>query len=157
MITIKKYPNRRLYDTSQSKYVNLDYILELIREHKDFEVVDSKTGDDHTKNILLQIISEQETEEHRSLLTNTLLKQLIRYYNSDMQPFARNYLEQSFAAFLEQQETMQHLMKNMVDSSPVGMFNKMMEENMKMGMKMWSAGQPGDRKDPTEEPEDDAK
>jgi polyhydroxyalkanoate synthesis repressor PhaR len=132
VITIKKYPNRRLYDSSQSKYVNLDYILELIKNHEEFIVVDSKTGDDQTKNILLQIISEQETEEHRSLLTTTLLKQLIRYYNSDMQPFARSYLEQSFAAFLEQQETMQHMMKNMVDSSPVGMFNKMMEQNLKM-------------------------
>jgi len=143
VITIKKYPNRRLYDTSQSKYVNLDYILELIRGHQDFQVVDSKTGDDQTKSILLQIISEQETEEHRSLLTNTLLKQLIRYYNSDMQPFARNYLEQSFAAFLEQQETMQHLMKNIVDSSPVGMFNKMMEENMKMWTGAVSGGRSG--------------
>ncbi len=132
MITIKKYPNRRLYDSSQSKYVNLDYILQLIQSHEEFTVVDSKTGEDQTKNILLQIISEQETEEHRSLLTTTLLKQLIRYYNSDMQPFARSYLEQSFAAFLEQQETMQHMMKNMVDSSPVGMFNKMMEQNLKM-------------------------
>lgn len=132
MITIKKYPNRRLYDTSQSKYVNNDYILELIQGHQDFEIVDSKTGEDQTKSILLQIISDQETDANRSLLTNTLLKQLIRFYNSDMQPFVRSYLEQSLAGFLEQQETMQHMVKNMVDSSPVNLFNKMMEQNMKM-------------------------
>ena len=141
MITIKKYPNRRLYDTSQSKYVNLDYVLDLIQRHEEFEIVDSRTGDDQTKGILLQIISDQETDEHRSLLTNTLLKQLIRFYNSDMQPYLRRYLEQSLAAFLEQQQTMQHMMQNMVDSSPVSMLNKMMEQNMKMWEQMGKPGQ----------------
>ena len=75
---------------------------------------------------------DSETDANRSLLTNTLLKQLIRFYNSDIQPFVRSYLEQSLAGFLEQQETMQHMVKNMVDSSPVNLFNKMMEQNMKM-------------------------
>lgn len=143
MITIKKYPNRRLYDTEQSKYVNLDYILELIQDLKDFKVVDSKTGEDQTKTILIQIISEQEVDETRSLLTNTLMKQLIRFYNSDMQPFVRTYLEQSIAGFLEQQETMQHLMKNMVDSNPVNLMGKMFEENMKM----WQPPPKKDEKD----------
>ncbi len=132
MITIKKYPNRRLYDTEHSKYVNLDYILELIQDLKDFKVVDSKTGEDQTKSILIQVISEQEVDETRSLLTNKLMKQLIRFYNSDMQPYLRTYLEQSIAGFLEQQETMQHMMKNMVDSNPVNLMGKMFEENMKM-------------------------
>lgn len=136
MITIKKYPNRRLYDTSQSKYVNLDYLLELIQKHEDFEVVDSKSGEDQTKAILLQIISDQETDENRSLLTNTLLKQLIRFYNSDMQPFVRNYLEQSLASFLEQQENMAHMVQSMVDANPANLFNKMFEQNMKM----WTPG-----------------
>jgi polyhydroxyalkanoate synthesis repressor PhaR len=120
LITIKKYPNRRLYDTTQSKYVNLDYILQLIEKHRD------------TKNLLLQIISEQEGDEGRSLLTLTLLKQLIRFYSSDMQPVVRLYLEQSLAGFLEQQETMQHMVKNLVDSSPAGLFGKIMEQNLKL-------------------------
>ncbi len=132
MITIKKYPNRRLYDTSQSKYINIDDILVLVQNHQDFEIVDSKTGEDHTKSILLQIISDQEINDNRSLLTNTLLKQLIRFYNSDMQPYVRSYLEQSLAGLLEQQETMQQMVNNMVKSSPANMFTKMMEENMKM-------------------------
>jgi polyhydroxyalkanoate synthesis repressor PhaR len=132
LITIKKYPNRRLYDTTQSKYVNLDYILQLIEKHRDFVVVDSKTGEDITKNLLLQIISEQEGDEGRSLLTLTLLKQLIRFYSSDMQPVVRLYLEQSLAGFLEQQETMQHMVKNLVDSSPAGLFGKIMEQNLKL-------------------------
>ena len=138
MITIKKYPNRRLYDTSKSSYVNIDAILELVRSHADFEIVDSKTGEDQTKHILLQIISEQESDANRSILTNTLLKQLIRFYSSDMQPFVRNYLEQSLASFLEQQENMQHLVKTMVDSNPANMMSKMMEQNLKM----WGMAKP---------------
>lgn len=130
MITIKKYPNRRLYDTSQSQYVNLDYIKSLVIDHKDFEVVDSKSGEDLTKSILLQIISESETNEQQSLLTNSLLKQLIRFYGGDMQVFVRQYLEQSLANFMEQQDTVQSVMKNLVEASPLGMFGKLMEQNM---------------------------
>ncbi|QCZ94839.1 polyhydroxyalkanoate synthesis repressor PhaR [Salinimonas iocasae] len=132
MITIKKYPNRRLYDTSQSQYVNLDYIKHLIDERKDFTVIDSKSEDDITKTILLQIISESEANENQSLLTNTLLKQLIRYYDTDMEVFVRQYLEQSLVHFIEQQDQMQGVMKNMMDNNPFNVFNKMMEQNITM-------------------------
>ena len=84
MVTIKKYPNRRLYDTSQSKYINLDHIKTLINARTEFEIVDSKTSDVITKSILLQIISESETNQSQSLLTDKLLQQLIRFYDSDM-------------------------------------------------------------------------
>lgn len=129
-IIIKKYPNRRLYDTSRSQYVNLDYIRQLVTEHNDFQVLDSKTGEDLTKSILLQIISESETSESQSLLTNTLLKQLIRFYGSDMQSFVPHYLEQSLSSFLEQQDAMQGMMKNLVESGPLGIFGKVVEQNM---------------------------
>ena len=130
MIIIKKYPNRRLYDTSQSQYVNLDYIKTLINERQEFKVIDSKTEDDITKSLLLQIISESEANENQSLLTHTLLKQLIRYYDTDMQYFLRQYLEQSLVAFIEQHDQVQGVMKNMMDNTPFGMFNKMIEQNM---------------------------
>lgn len=130
MVTIKKYPNRRLYDTSQSQYVNLEYINELVLTHQDFEVVDSKTGEDLTKSILLQIISEQETSDEQSLLTATLLKQLIRFYGSDMQVFVRQYLEQSLANFLKQQDTIQGMVKNLADNNPLNVFGKMVEKNL---------------------------
>ena len=130
MIIIKKYPNRRLYDTSRSQYVNLDYIKTLIEQRDEFKVIDSKTEDDLTKSILLQIISESETNDHQSLLTNSLLKQLIRFYDTDMQYFVRQYLEQSLLTFIEQQDQMQGMMQNMVDSNPFNVFNKMMEKNM---------------------------
>ena len=130
MIIIKKYPNRRLYDTSQSQYVNLDYIKALINERQEFKVIDSKSEDDITKSLLLQIISESEANENQSLLTNSLLKQLISYYDTDMQDFLRQYLEQSLVTFIEQQDQVQGMMKNMMDNTPFGMFNKIIEQNM---------------------------
>jgi polyhydroxyalkanoate synthesis repressor PhaR len=130
LIVIKKYPNRRLYDSSQSKYVNLDFIKVLINDRVEFKIVDSKTDADLTKSVLLQIISESESNEHQSLLTDVLLKQLIRFYDSDMEVFVRQYLEQSIVQFIEQQDKVQGLMKNMVDNSPIGMFSKIMEQNM---------------------------
>ncbi len=135
MITIKKYPNRRLYDTSTSQYVNLDYVRQLVMSSTEFEIVSSKDGSNLTKTVLLQIISESETNESQSLLTDALLKQLIRFYDSEMQVFVRQYLEQSMTRFLDQQESMQGMMKNLVDSSPMGIFGKMMEQNASMWQK----------------------
>ena len=135
MIVIKKYPNRRLYDTAQSCYVNLEYIKTLINDGKEFQVLDSKTKEDITKSLLLQIISESETNDNQSLLTNSLLKQLIRFYDSDMQFFVREYLEQSLVSLIEQQDKMQGMMKTMADSNPFTLFNKMMEQNMDMWKK----------------------
>lgn len=131
MITIKKYPNRRLYDTSKSQYVNLEAIKELVMLHTDFEVLDSKTGENLTQSILLQIITEQESNEQQALLTQTVLKQLIRFYGSDMQGFMRQYLEQSIAVFMEREDAMQSAMSGLVESSsPLTAFNKLMESNM---------------------------
>lgn len=130
MITIKKYPNRRLYDTENSQYVNLGYIKTLINDHSEFTIVDSKTGDNITKSVLLQIITESEGNDSQSVLTDVLLKQLIRYYDSDMEPYVGKYLEHSLVQFMNQQEKVQSMMKNMVDNSPMGMFSKIMEQNM---------------------------
>lgn len=121
-----------MYDTSTSQYVNLDYIRKLVLEHTDFEIVSSKDGSNLTKIVLLQIISEAETNDQQSLLTDSLLKQLIRFHDGDMQVFVRQYLDQSMSQFLEQQESVQGMMKNLVDSSPMGVFGKMMEKNMDM-------------------------
>ena len=130
MIIIKKYPNRRLYDTVKSQYVNLAYIKTLINDHSEFKIVDSKTDDDLTKSVLLQIITESETNDRQSVLTDVLLKQLIRYYDSEMEPYVAEYLEQSLVQFMSQQDKVQNMMKTMVDNSPVAIFSKMMEQNM---------------------------
>lgn len=99
-------------------------------QHHEFQIIDSKTEDDLTKSILLQIISEQESNDQQSVLTNQVLKQLIRFYDSDMQVFLRMYLEQSMANFLEQQDAMQSVMRNILDTSPIGIFGQMFEKNM---------------------------
>lgn len=157
MIIIKKYPNRRLYDTSKSQYVNLEAIKELVMLHQEFQVVDSKTGENLTKSILLQIITEQEGNEQQSLLTQSVLKQLIRFYGSDLQVFMRQYLEQSIATFLERQDALQGVMQDFMGASPLKVFNQFMEQNLAMwtgfpgGPK--SDGRPGSQK-PGSEPED---
>ena len=131
-----------MYDTSKSQYVNMDYIKTLVNQRTEFNVVDSKTGEDVTKTILLQIISESETNDHQSLLTTKLLMQLIRFYDSDMQLYLREYLEQSLINFMEQQDNLQGMMKSMVDTSPLGMFSKIMEQNMDV----WTKSQKSDKK-----------
>ena len=130
MIVIRKYPNRRLYDTSKSQYVNLETIKELVMQHKEFQVVDSKSGDDLTKSILLQIITEQEGNDQQSLLTQSVLKQLIRFYGSDIQVYMRQYIEQSIAFFLERHETMQGMMQDFMDNSPMAIFSQYMDKNL---------------------------
>lgn len=141
MILIKKYPNRRLYDTSKSQYINLDAIKELVMLHKEFRVIDSKTEDDLTKSILLQIITEQEGNDQQAVLTQTVLKQLIRFYGSDMQSHMRQYIEQSIAVFLERQDAMQSTMNQFFDqASPLNVFNQFIENNMNL----WRNFTPGD-------------
>jgi polyhydroxyalkanoate synthesis repressor PhaR len=131
MITIKKYPNRRLYDTSKSQYINLEAIKLLVMSGQDFQVVDSKTDENLTKSILLQIITEQEGNEGQAVLTQTVLKQLIRFYGSDLQGFMSQYLEQSVATFLDRQDAMQSVMHDILDkASPLTVFNQLMEQNM---------------------------
>ncbi|WP_086931043.1 polyhydroxyalkanoate synthesis repressor PhaR [Agarilytica rhodophyticola] len=148
MITIKKYPNRRLYDTSKSQYINLEVIRELVMSHEEFCVIDSKTEEDLTKSILLQIISEQENNDQQSLLTQSVLKQLIRFYGSDMQVFLRQYIEQSIATFLDRQEAVQGVVKDMMDASPLNVFNQMMEQNMSM----WGSFAPKPANKPANKP-----
>jgi polyhydroxyalkanoate synthesis repressor PhaR len=143
LIKIKRYPNRRLYDTSQSHYVNLDYIRELVISNQDFQIVDSKTDEDKTRSILIQIISEEETSERQSLLTNTLLKRLICFYGNDKQDYLQEFLEQSLSAFIEHQDDILKLSNGINKNSPFGLFSSIVEQNMNMWTKFKP---PGDKK-----------
>ena len=135
MITIKRYPNRRLYDTTKSHYVNLDYIRELVIANQEFKIVDSKTDEDKTRSILIQIISEEETSERQSLLTNTLLKRLICFYGTDNQDYLQEFLEQSLSAFTEHQDEILKLSTEINKNSPFGLFSSIVEQNMNMWSK----------------------
>lgn len=133
MRTLKKYPNRRLYDTSQSCYVTIDNVRDLVLSHERFRVIDSKTDKDLTRSILLQIILEQENDGSEHVLTNEVLQHLIRFYGSGMQTNMAHFLEQSISFFLNQQETMQDQMRTVISpDTPIAMLQKMTQDNMKL-------------------------
>ena len=101
-VTIKKYANRRLYDTESSSYITLDRLAEMVREGREFEVVDAKTGDDITRQVLTQIIVDEEAHGS-TLLPLNFLKQIIGLYGNSMQSFVPNYLEAAMDAFQRNQ------------------------------------------------------
>src|SRR3954464_8001563 len=94
-VTIKKYANRRLYNTGTSTYVTLEDLASMVKGGEDFLVYDAKSGDDITRSVLAQIIFEQEAKEGQNLLPVTFLRQLIRFYGDSMQMMVPRFLEQS--------------------------------------------------------------
>lgn len=155
--TIKKYANRRLYDTAESRYVALDDIRRLVMAGTPFRVVDARSGDDITRSILLQIIVEQE-ETGQSMLSSRLLEQIILYYGSTLQTFVGTYLEKSMDAFIRQQQILQDQMESMLKMTPPSVFSEMAEQNLKLWKRFQdslldtrAAG--GGRTPPDEEPD----
>ena len=104
-VTIKKYANRRLYDTESSAYITLDRLAEMVREGRDFQVVDAKTGDDITRQVLTQIIVDEEARGSTMLPVN-FLKQLIGLYGNSMQGVVPQYLEAAMDAFKRNQKAL---------------------------------------------------
>jgi polyhydroxyalkanoate synthesis repressor PhaR len=105
--TIKKYPNRRLYDTANSGYITLADVKLMVLEGIDFQVIDAKSGDDLTRAILLQIILEEESGGGLPMFSSDLLSQLIRFYGNAMQGVMGSYLEKNIRAFQDMQKTLQ--------------------------------------------------
>lgn len=140
MRAIRKYANRRLYDTSESRYVTLEDIRQLIIDQENFYVEDSKSGEDLTRNILLQIITEQENqggdEKGRPMFSNKVLQQLIRFYGDSMQGSMSGYLEQSVSIFMDQQKLLREQMqqaiktKAMPAANPMDVMRKVAEQNL---------------------------
>jgi polyhydroxyalkanoate synthesis repressor PhaR len=145
---LRKYTNRRLYDTSRSCYVTLEDVKQLVLNGETFQVQDSKTGQDLTRNILLQIIAEQEADGGGTLLTNQVLQQLIRFYGDSMQGMMSQYLEQSIGAFLEHQDRIRDQMKTMMGAAnPLTMMNNLADKNMAL----WNMFTPGTKTEETNE------
>ena len=133
MRILRKYTNRRLYDTSRSCYITLEDVKQLVLDNEPFKVEDSKTGNDLTRNILLQIISEQEGQGGSALLTNQVLQQLIRFYGDSMQGLMAQYLEHSVGAFLEHQERIREQVESMMSAAnPLNVMNRIADQNMAM-------------------------
>src|SRR5438094_9076758 len=104
-VTIKKYANRRLYDTESSAYITLDRLAQMVREGREFEVVDAKTGEDITRQVLTQIIVDEEARGGTTMLPINFLKQLIGLYGNSMQKLVPQYLEAAMDAFQRNQST----------------------------------------------------
>lgn len=136
MREFKKYPNRRLYDIEESKYVTVEDIRKIILEGESVSVVDSKTEKDLTRNVLMQIISEQEGEGHEPILTNRVLEQLIRFYGDAMQSVVGRYIEQSIMTFLEHQDRYRRSVRDLAGAEPLNLMRKAMEQNMEFWNRM---------------------
>jgi len=128
---IKKYPNRRLYDTEISSYITIEDVRQLIVDGESFEVRDAKTGDDLTRQVLLQIITEHE-QDGQPMLSTQLLSQLIRFYGDSLQGFMGNYMERSMQVFLDQQQQFRQQMGGLIGQTPWTMLNQLTERNMEL-------------------------
>jgi polyhydroxyalkanoate synthesis repressor PhaR len=125
---IKKYPNRRLYDTVESRYITLADVRKLVLERVDFVVIDKKTGHDITRSILLQVIAEQE-EAAEPVLSRDFLAQVIRSYGGAMQGLIGSYLEQSLKLFTAQQREIRDRVKTVVGVDPVDAVAEVAQKN----------------------------
>src|SRR5690606_35935964 len=128
---IKKYPNRRLYDTEQSRYITLADLRTLIADGIDIEVQDASTGTDITRAILLQIINEQEAAD-KPLFTTEILTRMIRFYGGQSQGLSTDYLERTLEMFLDQQQRYQNRFAELMGSTPMDTLSEMATRNMEI-------------------------
>lgn len=140
-IVIKKYANRRLYNTATSSYVTLDHLSQMVKSGNDFVVYDAKSNDDITRSVLTQIIFEEEAKG-QNLLPIKFLRQLIRYYGDSLQVVVPDYLDMSMQSFTDNQEQMREaLPQNLTGSSVYKQFEELGRQNMTMfsqAMQMFS-------------------
>src|SRR5438309_10473174 len=128
-VIVKKYANRRLYNTATSSYVTLEDLAKMIKEGGDFVVYDAKTGEDLTRSVLTQIIVEQE-QKGQDLLPISFLRQLISMYGDSMQFLVPGYLEQAMATFARNQEQMRNTLRATFGIFPFGQFEEMGKQNI---------------------------
>lgn len=140
-VVIKKYANRRLYNTATSSYVTLDNLSDMVRQNIDFIVYDAKTGDDITRGVLAQIIFEEESRG-QNLLPIQFLRQLISFYGDSMQNLLPTYLEMSLDGFAKQQERFRSQFSQAFGGAPgLGYFDEQVAQNLAMfdrAMRMFS-------------------
>ena len=141
-VVIKKYANRRLYNTGTSTYVTLEDLAGMVKRGEDFTVQDAKTGDDITHPVLTQIIFELENKDGQNMLPIPFLRQLISFYGDQMQMIVPSFLEQSMSAFAKEQERFREQMKSAFGKTPVDLMKmappiKALEEQTRRNMEMF--------------------
>ena len=154
-VVVKKYANRRLYNTATSSYVTLDDLATLIKEGGDFVAQDAKTGEDITRSVLTQIIVEQE-QKGQNLLPTSFLRQLISFYGDSMQVLVPGYLEQAMIAFARNQEQMRKNLQATFGIFPFGQFEEMGKQNIALferALKMLASPYGREEKPAAAEPE----
>ncbi|HTO65748.1 MAG TPA: polyhydroxyalkanoate synthesis repressor PhaR [Bradyrhizobium sp.] len=140
--TIKKYANRRLYNTGTSTYVTLEDLAAMVKEGEDFLVFDAKTGDDITRSVLAQIIFEQENKAGQNLLPTTFLRQLIRFYGDSMQMVVPKYLEQSIDTLTREQEKFRKQLQTTFSGTPFAQLEEQVRRNMELFQQTFSMFKP---------------
>lgn len=157
-IIIKKYANRRLYDTESSSYITLDHLSQMTRAGRDFKVIDARSGDDITHSVLTQIIVEEENRG-TTLLPVSFLRQLISMYGDQMQSMVPHYLEASMEAFRRNQEQVRSTMMGVM-AGGANPFEAIARQNMAMmkaAADMWTTGPRLDGDAGSEKPVDNVK
>ena len=147
-VTIKKYANRRLYNTGTSTYVTLEDLATMVKNGEDFAVFDAKTGEDITRSVLVQIISEQENKEGgQNLLPINFLRQLIRFYGDSMQMLVPRYLETSIDSLTREQQKFRDQMSQAFGAGPFGALDETVRRNMEVFQRAFSMFTPFARRD----------
>jgi len=141
-VIIKKYANRRLYNTGTSTYVTLEDLAEMVKKGEEFTVQDAKSGDDITHPVLTQIIFELENKEGQNMLPIPFLRQLIAFYGDQMQMIVPSFLEQSMIAFAKEQERLREQMKTAFGKAPIDVMKmsgpmKALEDQTRRNMEMF--------------------
>jgi polyhydroxyalkanoate synthesis repressor PhaR len=144
VVVIKKYANRRLYDTESSAYITLERLAEMVRQKRDFKVVDAKTGEDITHNVLTQIIMDEEARG-TNMLPVAFLRQLISLYGDSVQSFVPQYLEASLEALQRNQNQFRDAMSGALAANPLA---EMARRNMEMFSAAASGLAPAQPKEP---------
>ncbi|NVO14586.1 MAG: polyhydroxyalkanoate synthesis repressor PhaR [Rhodoplanes sp.] len=155
-VIIKKYANRRLYNTGTSTYVTLEDLAGMLKSGEDFVVYDAKTGEDITRSVLTQIIFEQEGKQGQNLLPITFLRQLIRFYGDSMQMLVPRYLESSLDLFSREQSKFREQMTQawgVGGFGPLGTMEDQVRRNMEMFQRAFTMFTPFARREGGEGPE----
>ena len=132
---IKKYPNRRLYDTTVSSYITLGDVRRLVMEGVNFQVIDVRSKEDITRTVLLQIIAEQEETGH-PIFSSVVLTKIIRSYGKNLENTMADFLERSLEVFTEQQQAVTKQMQNLIVGDPVTMMTDMTKRNLELWTNM---------------------
>src|SRR6201747_1326017 len=140
--TIKKYANRRLYNTGTSTYVTLEDLATMVKDGEDFLVYDAKTGDDITRSVLAQIIFEQESKAGQNLLPATFLRQLIRFYGDSMQMLVPRFLEQSMQTLTRDQDKFRTQMTGAFGMGAFAPLEEQVRRNMELFERTFSMFKP---------------